>query len=211
MIIPDMYIYVIDALIVFLYVIMIISGYKKGFLFELISVFYNIASIIVAWLLCPVLAVEFPLISMEALSNDLIVISHFINLGPLINSFVYFILIFLVLRIIYVLIGLLTKSVNSFPVIGFFNKLCGALMGILNATIIVMMLSLILVIPVFNNGRQIRNKTIFKYIENYSDMALDFITDNMDLEQYKNKYDDFDVDQFRSDVKEWIDGQRQKQ
>lgn len=190
---------------------MIFNGFRRGLLFELISVLYNILSLVIAWILCPVLASEFPIVSMQNLSEELLLMSHFVDLGPLINSLLYFVIIFLVLRVVYMLIGLLAKSVNGLPVIGLMNKASGAVIGVVNATIVVTVMSLLLVLPIFSNGREIRNKTVFAYIEKYSDMAIDFVTENMDLEDYKQKYEDFDVDEFRNNIKDWIKDRRNEQ
>lgn len=209
--IPNTFILFINIFIVLIYAAMIYSGYKKGFLYELISVLYNLIALAISWLLCPVLAAEFPVISMEKLSGELAIIAHFVDIGPLVNSLIYFVLIFLLLRVLYLIISLIAKSVNDLPVVGFINSVCGAFVGLINATIIVTVLSLLLALPVFTNGKEIRNKTLFSYIETYSDKALDFVTDNMDLSGFKDKYEGFDVEAFRANIKEWIDGQREKQ
>lgn len=211
MIIPNSYVLYINIFIGLLYAVMIFNGFRRGLLFELISVLYNILSLVIAWILCPVLASEFPIVSMQNLSEELLIMSHFVDLGPLINSLLYFVIIFLLLRVVYMLIGLLAKSVNGLPVIGLMNKISGAVMGVVNATIIVTVMSLLLVLPIFSNGKEIRNKTVFAYIEKYSDMAIDFVTENMDLEDYKQKYEDFDVDEFRNNIKDWIKDRRNEQ
>ena len=209
--IPNTFILFINIFIILIYAAMIYSGYKKGFLYELISVLYNLIALVISWLLCPVLAAEFPIVSMEKLSGELAILSHFVDIGPLVNSLIYFVLIFIVLRVLYLIVGLIAKSLNKLPVVGTLNAICGAAVGLVNATIIVTVLSLLLALPVFTNGKEIRSKTLFTYIETYSDKALDFVTDNMDLSGFKQKYEDFDVEAFRANIKEWIDDQREKQ
>ena len=206
--IPTDYVLFINILIFLIYAAMIYVGYKKGFIFALVSIIYNALAIFVSWLLAPVLAGEFPMLSADIISENIGIVGKLFDLDPIVNTVVYFVIIFIILRIVYLFITLFAKSVNAVPLFGSLNKIIGALIGVVNATIVVTILSLLLVLPVFSNGKQIRDMTMFKYIEKYSDMAIEYGIEHVDVSTFKDYWSQFDSDAVREEIKEWIDNNK---
>lgn len=211
MTIPENYVLFINIFIVLLYLIMIYFGYKRGFIFGIVNILYNIFALFVAWLISPVLASEFPFIKADKLIESGNLIFKLIDVEPLLNTVFYFVCTFIVLRVLYLFVSLFAKSVNSVPVFGSLNKLIGALIGVFNATIIITVLSLLLALPIFANGNTIKNKTIFKYIEKYTNMAVDYGMEHLDVDSFKDNFNEFDSDEFRNQLKEWINNNRHEQ
>ena len=205
MIITEDYILYINILIVAIYAALIIIGYLKGFIFGRVSILYNILSVFLAWLISPVLASEFPFISSDKMGDNIGIIGKLIDIEPIVNTVFYFVVIFIILRVLYIFISLFAKSVNNVPLFGSLNKIIGAIFGFINATIVVTVLSLILFLPVFKNGNEIRNKTIFKYIEQYSNIAMEYGVEHIDVSKFSKQWDEFDADGVRQQLKEWID------
>lgn len=195
----------INIFIALIYLIFIIVGYVKGFLFEIISLFFTIASVFISWFLAPVLAGLYPILNVASLSKETELLSKLINLNTLVNTVIYFVIMFLVLKLINWIMCFLIKGMNKIPVIGKFNQILGALTGILNATLVTLALSLLLSLPVFENGEEIRKGTVFKYISNVTDQALTYVIDNVDFNNVKNQFEDFDIDNAREEFKQWID------
>lgn len=202
--IPSAYFIYINVFIGIIYLILIIIGYKKGFLFELVSFAFTIVAGIVSWFVSPVLASLYPIVNLENLSKETELVSKIINLNALLNTAIYFILTFLVLKLFYFLLAILLKGMNKIPVIGKFNQLLGGIAGIFNATIITLVLSLLLSLPIFSNGNEVKNGTVFKYISNLTDKVLTILVDNVDLDNLKNKFENFDVNSARDDFKDWL-------
>lgn len=203
----DIFIY-IDISILLIYALFIIVGYKKGFIFEIISIVFTGLSLLAAWFLSPVFAGLYPIIKLNNLNNKTEIINKFVNIDALLNSILYFVIIFLVLKLLYLLLSIVLKGFNKIPVIGSFNKILGAFAGVFNATLMILSLSLLLYLPIFENGEEIINKTFFKYIDEYSDSVLNFAIDNSDLNSFKDGFNDFDVDNAREEFKEWLQFKR---
>lgn len=195
----------INIFIVIIYLVFIFIGYSKGFLYELISLIYSLISCLVSWFLAPIMASVYPIIRIDNLNSETEILNKFIDLNKILNTLIYFLVIFLLLKLLYILIAFISKGMNSVPVIGKFNKILGIFAGIFNATLITLCLSMLLTLPIFKNGTEIKDNTIFKYISEYSDSVLTYIVDNMNLDNIKKQFDDFDIDNARTEFKYWIE------
>lgn len=181
-----------------------IIGYKKGFLFELVSLLYTAASVAISWFIAPILASSYPIIVLSNVNEEAELLSKLINIDAITNTIIYFVLIFLILKAIYIVIAFILKGMNKIPVIGKFNKILGGLFGIVNATIVTIMLSMLLNLPIFENGNEIKNNTLFIYVDEYSKLALNYVIDNVDLSSVKYRVDNFDINNAREDFRSWL-------
>ena len=203
--IPNSYFIYINIFIGLIYLIFILIGYKKGFLFELVSLVYTAASAAIAWFLAPVFAGMFPIVILSNTNAEAELISKLVNIDAISNTVIYFVLVFLIFKLFYLFIAFVLKGMNKLPVIGKFNKILGGIFGIVNATIVTIMLSILLNLPIIENGTEIKNYTFFKYINEYSNIALNYIVENVDLDSIKAKFDSFDVNSAREDFKSWLE------
>lgn len=206
MVIDESYFIYISAFIVLIYLVMMFIGYKKGFLFEVVNLLYTALALALAWFASPVLAKSFPIITISEVSDELKILLKYANLdiNYIVNTIAYFLIVFLVLKVLYIFISLLVKSFNKIPVIGKFNQILGALFGVLNATLIVLSLSMLLSLPIIKNGNEIKEKTILKYVNNYSDMALKYLTEKITINS-SDINSDFNVDELRNEFQKWLD------
>ncbi len=203
MIIPQNVFLYISIFIIALYIVMMIIGYHKGFLYELVSLVYTALSLIAAWFLSPVLAKLFPLIDADKLGEYKMMIDLF-HLEETLNIIAYFIIIFLVLKIFYLFISLLMKSLNKLPVIGKFNQVLGAVSGFINATIITLAISMLFSLPIFKNGKDVREHTILKYVNQFTAQAYSFVMEKIVTDKLDLDMKDLNVDELREQFKEWI-------
>lgn len=204
MTIPESAFIYISIFIVGIYIAMIIIGYNKGFLYEIVNLAYTAIALAVSWFVSPVFAKLFPLIDLDKVSSETKLINNLFNLNELINTIAYFVIIFLLLKILYIFISLLVKSLNKIPVIGGFNKILGGVFGIFNATIITLFISILLSLPLFKNGNQVKENTILKYINNTSEEVLTYIAEKVGESNLDNNSEDFDIDQYREEFKKWL-------
>ena len=172
-------------------------------LYEVLSIAYTAISLLIAWFVSPVLANMYPLIKVETLSNELSLINKVININSLLDTIVYFVIVFFVLKLLYLIISLIVKSFNKVPVLGTINKILGGVCGIINATLVTLAISLLFTLPIFKNGSEIREKTVLKYVDTYSTKALELFVENIDLNKYVVD-SSFDVDLARDGLKEWL-------
>ncbi len=204
MVIPENCFIFVSGFIVVIYAAMIYMGYKKGLLYELISFLYTAASVLIAWFMSPVLASLFPFFDIGDIDEKYQMLNKIYDFNGLLNTIAYFVIIFLLLKLLYILISLLVKSLNKIPVIGSLNQLLGGIFGILHATIIVLALSLLLSLPIIKNGKQVREKTLFRYVGSISNEALSYLIDLISDSGLKENIGDLDINAYREQFKEWI-------
>lgn len=205
MVIPQNYFIFISIFIVAIYIAMMIIGYNKGFLYELVNFAYTGLSLLLSWLASPVFAKKFPLIQLSKLSTEAALLNKLFNLDEIINNVAYFIIIFLLLKLIYVILSIIVKAFNKIPVIGKFNQILGAVAGFFNATIITVFISLLLSLPLFTNGKEIKEKTILKYVNNFSSDIFDYITKKLITNNVDQSIQGFDADNYRKQLQEFLD------
>ena len=93
---------------------------------------------------------------------------------------------------------------NKIPVLGKLNKLLGMLVGIINATIIVLALSMLLSLPLFKNAKDIKDKTLLRYINDYSNQAISYIAEKIILSNDLININNFDIDSYREEFSNWL-------
>lgn len=202
--IPESSFIYIDICICLVLLVLMITGFVKGFLYELISIIFSVLSALLAWFVAPIFANLYPLISLDKLYPEYALIKSLFNLDSLLNTFAYFLIIFLILKLCYWFIALLFKGMNKLPVIGKFNKILGLLLGLFNGLLICLALSMLLTLPLFKNGNEVKNSTVLKYTNKLNTQVLNYVANNIDLNNIKKQFDDFDIDNARDDLKEWL-------
>ena len=187
----------IDVAIMAIYVLFVLIGYKNGLMLQVVDLLFNILAIFFAYFISPILAAHFPIVKMDEVYTAL-------KINVLIDVFIYCVIVYVLLRILYMFIKPLFKSVSKIPLIGFLNKLGGFLFGIVNATILMLVISLLLTTPLISNGNEVRDNTLFKYCNELSGKAVTFSLKYINFEALKDSIDDFDVDKARSDFNNWL-------
>lgn len=203
MVIPESFFIFISIFIIALYIALMIIGYNKGLLYELVSLAYTGLSLGLAYFAAPVLASLFPLIDMKNIAKDMAILVDLLNLNEILNIVAYFLIIFLLLKIVYIFISILVKSLNKIPVIGKVNKSFGALFGIINATIITLVITMLLSLPLFKNGNEVKEKTILKYVNSLSQDVLTFITSRISEKTIAEGIN-LDIEAYRIEFKKWL-------
>ncbi|MDO4940960.1 MAG: CvpA family protein [Erysipelotrichaceae bacterium] len=201
--IPENCFLFINIFIILLYIAFIVFGYKKGFIFELVSLVYTAVSLFVAWLISPVLANLHPIMKLSDVYKSEMIITKIVNIDQIVNTFIYFVLVFIALKIAYIVISLLVKSLNKVPVLGIVNKICGALLGIVNATLVTLVISILFTLPLFKNGQEVRKNTVLCYVDKYSNSLISLVVDNLNIDIDSNSID-FDASEARDSIKEWL-------
>lgn len=195
----EIFIY-INVAIVAIYVLFALIGYKNGLALQVIDLIYNILAIVVAWFIAPILASHFPLVQLDELYKAL-------NFNVLIDTLIYCVIVFLILKLAYLFIKPLFKGVSKLPIIGFVNKIGGFLFGLINATIVVLLLGMLLDTPMFKNGNEVKNGTYLKYCSDLSSKAMQITLDHINVDALKKSVDDFDVDSAREEFDKWLSEQ----
>ena len=204
MVIPESFFIGISIFIVVIYLLMIYLGYKRGLLYELVSLLYTALALFIAWFAAPVLASLFQLFDISKVSDKYALLNKVLNLNSLLNTAAYFLIIFLIMRLLYLFISLLVKGFNKIPVIGGINRIFGALLGVVNGTLIVLALSMLLSTPLIKNGKAIKENTLLKYVSYYSDQAFEYIVEKIYDSNAEFDGEGIDIDSYRQEFKEWL-------
>ena len=195
--IPNNMFMFIDVVVLLIYVVTLFFAYKRGFLFEVINLLFTLFTMFIAWFLAPIFANLFPIIKLDKPYSLL-------HIEPMLNTLVFFLIIVIIIKLISMFILPLFKKFSNIPLLGGLNRLLGLIIGFINATIIVLVLSMLLSTPLVNNRNEVKENTVFKYVEVYSNEAFKILADNFDFKHISNQIKDFDVDKAREDFKEWL-------
>lgn len=192
----DYFLY-INIILVLIYIIFAIIGYKNGLMVQMIDLIFNFLAIFVAYFISPILASHFPLVTMEEIYTKL-------NINRIIDTLIYCVIVYVILRIFYIFIKPVFKSVSKVPLIGFLNKVGGFLLGIVNATFIMLALGLLLTTPLFSNGIEVKKGTFLKYTDKLCEKAIDISVKYINFDSFKETIDDFDIDSAREEFNKWL-------
>ena len=191
----------VNVTILLIYLILVVIAYKNGFLYEVLGLFINLIILFLSYLLAPLLASKITLINIDLSAYPILAI---FNLNELFNTIIFFVLIFFVLSIFGFLIKNLFKSVSKIPFLGFFNRILGIAVGFINATIITLLLSLLVSLPFINNGKQIKEESLFKYVNVITNKALVSLSDYIDISSLSNNIEGLDINHARDELNKWL-------
>lgn len=197
MVISSAYFTYLNLALIILYLAFVVIGYKNGLILQIVDLVYNILALFIGYFLAPILASHFPIVKLDEVYMAL-------KLNVLMDTLIYMIIVFILLKLLYLIIKPLFGFVSKIPLIGFVNDIGGALMGIVNATIVVLLFCMLLNTPLFKNGNEVKEKTYLKTINGLSYKALEFSMDHFD---FQNEFKDFDIDKTRMAFDNWLEEQ----
>lgn len=197
MVISSAYFTYLNLALIILYLAFIVIGYKNGLILQIVDLVYNILALFIGYFLAPILASHFPIVKLDEVYMAL-------KLNVLMDTLIYMIIVFILLKLLYLIIKPLFGFVSKIPLIGFVNDIGGALMGIINATIVVLLFCMLLNTPLFKNGNEVKEKTYLKTINGLSYKALEFSMDHFD---FQKEFKDFDIDKTRMAFDKWLEEQ----
>ncbi|MCI6696566.1 MAG: CvpA family protein [Solobacterium sp.] len=197
MVISSAYFTYLNLALIILYLAFVVIGYKNGLILQIVDLVYNILALFIGYFLAPILASHFPIVKLDEVYMAL-------KLNVLMDTLIYMIIVFILLKLLYLIIKPLFGFVSKIPLIGFVNDIGGALMGIVNATIVVLLFCMLLNTPLFKNGNEVKEKTYLKTINGLSYKALEFSMDHFD---FQKEFKDFDIDKTRMAFDKWLEEQ----
>ncbi len=185
----------IDVLVVLIVLISLIIGFKRGFIYQLFSLVSFGLSLIIAWLISPILANHIQIFTGEETIVEVVA-------NYALNNFAWFFIVTLALKIIFAILLALFKRVKHIPIIGGLNAVGGLITGALNGYIWVSICSILLLTPLFTNGSDIREGTIIKPFTALGDKVIALVTDNID--NYVDGESLGSLDEYRDQVENWL-------
>ncbi len=197
MYIPNSVFSFINIAIIAICLFNIVMGYKKGLIYQLLTLLSFVGAFLVAYLVTPILANHIALIPNQGSVVDMIS-------AQLINYVIWFVLVLIVAKIVFSVIIQVSRIVSHIPLIGFVNKLAGAAFGLVNSAIWVMIISALLMTPVFKNGAEIRENTYLKPFNEMTNKVVLKLTEFVDLDSLNIDASAAEVEAVRQNLESWL-------
>lgn len=163
-----------SAFVVIFFVLKAAQGYNTGILRRLIGLVGSIISYWIAWILCGVFAKYINIISVKSLG---LAGTPFEAIAKTyVNQIAWFILLFLVLRILFFVVDRIAKGVHKVPGLHAVSALLGAAFGVLEAFVWMVVITVLLHTPLFKNGSYIVENSLIKQVNQVTEMvAKDYL------------------------------------
>ena len=121
-----------------------------------------------------------------------------------INTFIWFIILFIGISIILWLLRPVLHFVGKIPVIKGINRIIGLAFGLIQALVLLWIVSLILMTPLFANGQEVIEKSALKYFDQVTKIVV-INTEVKELSLIKVLSNSELNDQDRERIQVWLD------
>lgn len=163
-----------SAFVVIFFILKAAQGYNTGILRRLIGLVGSIISYWIAWILCGVFAKYINIISVKSLGLSGTPFEAIAK--TYVNQIAWFILLFLVLRILFFVVDRIAKGVHKVPGLHAVSALLGAAFGVLEAFVWMVVITVLLHTPLFKNGSYIVENSLIKQVNQVTEMvAKDYL------------------------------------
>ena len=163
-----------SAFVVIFFILKAAQGYNTGILRRLIGLVGSIISYWIAWILCGVFAKYINIISVKSLGLSGTPFEAIAK--TYVNQIAWFILLFLVLRILFFMVDRIAKGVHKVPGLHAVSALLGAAFGVLEAFVWMVVITVLLHTPLFKNGSYIVENSLIKQVNQVTELvAKDYL------------------------------------
>ena len=163
-----------SAFVVIFFILKAAQGYNTGILRRLIGLVGSIISYWIAWILCGVFAKYINIVSAKSLGISGTPFEAIAK--TYVNQIAWFILLFLVLRILFFVVDRIAKGVHKVPGLHAVSALLGAAFGVLEAFVWMVVITVLLHTPLFKNGSYIVENSLIKQVNQVTELvAKDYL------------------------------------
>lgn len=194
-----------SAFVVIFFILKAAQGYNTGILRRLIGLVGSIISYWIAWILCGVFAKYINIISVKSLGLSGTPFEAIAK--TYVNQIAWFILLFLVLRILFFVVDRIAKGVHKVPGLHAISALLGAAFGVLEAFVWMVVITVLLHTPLFKNGSYIVENSLIKQVNQVTEMvAKDYLGPLFSSEGFSKMEEDTKslTDLQRNAVENWL-------
>ena len=163
-----------SAFVVIFFILKAAQGYNTGILRRLIGLVGSVISYWIAWILCGVFAKYINIVSAKSLGISGTPFEAIAK--TYVNQIAWFILLFLVLRILFFVVDRIAKGVHKVPGLHAVSALLGAAFGVLEAFVWMVVITVLLHTPLFKNGSYIVENSLIKQVNQVTELvAKDYL------------------------------------
>ena len=163
-----------SAFVVIFFILKAAQGYNTGILRRLIGLVGSVISYWIAWILCGVFAKYINIVSVKSLG---ISGTPFEAIAKIyVNQIAWFILLFLLLRMLFFVVDRIAKGVHKVPGLHAVSALLGSAFGVLEAFVWMVVITVLLHTPLFKNGSYIVENSLIKQVNQVTELvAKDYL------------------------------------
>ena len=163
-----------SAFVVIFFILKAAQGYNTGILRRLIGLVGSVISYWIAWILCGVFAKYINIVSVKSLGISGTPFEAIAK--TYVNQIAWFILLFLLLRMLFFVVDRIAKGVHKVPGLHAVSALLGAAFGVLEAFVWMVVITVLLHTPLFKNGSYIVENSLIKQVNQVTEMvAKDYL------------------------------------
>ena len=163
-----------SAFVVIFFILKAAQGYNTGILRRLIGLVGSVISYWIAWILCGVFAKYINIVSAKSLGISGTPFEAIAK--TYVNQIAWFILLFLLLRMLFFVVDRIAKGVHKVPGLHAVSALLGAAFGILEAFVWMVVITVLLHTPLFKNGSYIVENSLIKQVNQVTELvAKDYL------------------------------------
>ncbi len=163
-----------SAFVVIFFILKAAQGYNTGILRRLIGLVGSVISYWIAWILCGVFAKYINIVSVKSLGISGTPFEAIAK--TYVNQIAWFILLFLLLRMLFFVVDRIAKGVHKVPGLHAVSALLGAAFGVLEAFVWMVVITVLLHTPLFKNGSYIVENSLIKQVNQVTELvAKDYL------------------------------------
>ena len=163
-----------SAFVVIFFILKAAQGYNTGILRRLIGLVGSVISYWIAWILCGVFAKYINIVSVKSLGISGTPFEAIAK--TYVNQIAWFILLFLLLRMLFFVVDRIAKGVHKVPGLHAVSALLGTAFGVLEAFVWMVVITVLLHTPLFKNGSYIVENSLIKQVNQVTELvAKDYL------------------------------------
>ena len=166
---PESLIIYINFAFIVWFLISIAQGYKRGLLLQIVDLVGTFVALFAAWVFAPVFVRLFEFVKAPGsgmISVDQIVTSQ-------VNRLIWFLILFVVARLLLLLVTPLVSAVSKIPLVKQVNSVIGGAFSIVIFGVKMLILAYFLTFPLISNGQSIIDNTVLKPLVEVSSPYLE--------------------------------------
>ncbi len=170
---PSDWMIYLNGVIIIWFLIDLYRGYKRGMLLQIVDVVGTFVALFAAWLLSPAFSKVITFVKLDG--NGLVTINQFV--GNQVNRLIWFVVLFVVIRILLLLVTPLASFISKMPLIKQVNSAIGGVFAVVMFGVKLMIAILLLSTPLIINGQDVVNNTWLKQVNEVGQPVLAIVDD----------------------------------
>lgn len=170
--------FTLNTALIALFIYFVIKGYRKGFVSQIFDLLTLAVALLVAWFLYTPLGEMFAIVPKSFTPFQNSILAEFFEIK--INSFIWFIIVFLTTYIFLKFLAKIFNLVSKAPIISGLNRFLGVVFGIVNFIVVALIIGMVLSMPIFSDGVEAVKESKLSNIIEYSDFIMPWLEENFE-------------------------------